>query len=54
LAVRAVGDKPVETGFGFRTCIRAGDAGDIEAACARLRDQRGLDLAGLGQKSRSA
>jgi hypothetical protein len=38
--MRAIGDEFVETGFGFRHGVGPGDAGDIEAARLRLRDQR--------------
>jgi hypothetical protein len=52
--VRAFGEKALEPRYGLRRRIRLGDANDIEAAGACLLGERGLDLAGIAQKSRSA
>jgi hypothetical protein len=52
--MRAVGEETLEPRFGFRRGVRTGDAGDVEAARTRLRDERCLDLIGVGQKSRLA
>jgi hypothetical protein len=42
----AIGDEFVEAGFGFRNGIGSGDAGNIEAARMRLRDQRRFNFFG--------
>jgi hypothetical protein len=42
--MRAVGDKAVEAGFGFRYGVGSGDAGNIEAARAGLLGQRRFDF----------
>jgi hypothetical protein len=44
--MRAVGDKAVEAGFGFRHGVGSGDAGDIEAARLRLRHEGRFDFVG--------
>ena len=52
--MRAVGKKALEPRFGFRHCIGPRDAGDVETARMRVRDQRGFDLMRIAQKSRLA
>ena len=52
--MQAFGEEAFEPRFGFRHGVGLGDAGDVEAARARFIDQRGFDLFGIGQKSRSA
>jgi hypothetical protein len=42
--MRAIGDEFIEPRLGFRHRIGPGDACDIEAARARLRDQRTLNF----------
>ena len=52
--MRAVGEKALQPRFGFRHGVGLVDAGHVEAVRVRLGDQRGLDLVGIVQKSRSA
>ena len=52
--MRAVGEETLEPRFGFRHRIGTCDAGGVEAARTRLRDESFLDLIGVGQKSRLA
>jgi hypothetical protein len=52
--MRAVGEKTFKPRFGIRHGIGLGDAGDVEAARLRVRDQRGFDFKLIVQKSRLA
>jgi hypothetical protein len=50
----SVGDKAFKPQFRFRHGVRPGNADRIEAERMRVLNQRGFDLRGLAQKSRSA
>ena len=52
--MRAVGEETLQPRFGFRYRIWLGNADRVEAARARLDDERGFDLFWIAQKSRSA
>jgi hypothetical protein len=46
--MRAIGDKAIKARFSLGHRVRCGEADGVEAALARLRDQRGLDLCRIG------